>query len=210
MELMSARDRPGRSDPDDWFADLDEAAPASRTRATLPTPEHQLQLHEPGDTHEWRNAETGPGETPASASGFTITLGALLAIAAVALAVVVLVVLALSGVFSGSSRHPATATTTAQLTRPTTTTTSPSTAPATSPAQSTRPRDSPTDRHAATRRPGSPGQAAATGAQTTRLPEQPGRRHLRHLNPERTHGAPTSVARTRRRHPRPSNPARPR
>ncbi len=130
---MAARDRHGRHDPDDWFAGLDDAAPARRRSAAAPpspVPARQRRAPE----------ERPPLDATAQArtsDGLTFTLGSLLAAAAVAVAVIVVAVLALTGVFSQRAEHPVTAATTPK-TLPTNQSPTTSATTTTTPAPSTR------------------------------------------------------------------------
>lgn len=118
---MPPRDRSGHPDPDDWFAERNDAPPASGARARLPRKRERQQFTGSDERYrrDFQLAE------PAADPGLTLTLGTLLAIAAVGLAAIVMLVLVLSGVFSGGSKHSAT--TTKATTTPATTAT-PSTA----------------------------------------------------------------------------------
>jgi hypothetical protein len=123
---MAGRDPPRVADPDDWFADPDPATAANDDNFTAVKTPPATRLEELDAPDDWLDGQRTTSRAEVAGAGFTVKLGTLLAVSAFAVVLIVLAGLALGGVFSASSKHPATTPTTPSTQ---TTTQAPSTTP---------------------------------------------------------------------------------
>jgi hypothetical protein len=145
---MPDRDPPRLSELDDWFAGLDNEAPATSNRAAG-AETRDATSEASGAPDDWVYDEPPPPRVePAPSEGFTVRLGTLLAVGGVVLVLLVVAGLAVGGVFSGGGKkggnNPTTtppATTTQTQSTPATTTTPPPPAAVAAPATTLKPGD---------------------------------------------------------------------
>jgi Putative peptidoglycan binding domain len=129
---MPGPEPPRRSDFDDWFVGLGDETPPSTGRA--PALETGVSgSDEPAALDDWVHAEPASTLVEERDEGRTVTLGALLVVAAIVVVLILVAGLAVGGVFSGGGKNPAKDATTAL-----TTTQTQSTTP-TTPARPARP-----------------------------------------------------------------------
>ena len=137
---MPDSEAPRDTEADDWFDDLDDEPPVRPGGSTVvETPDGEASATD----DEWLHGERSSRESDGPSEGLTVSLGTLLAGAAILLVLILVAGLAIGGAFSGGKKKAATTAPTTTAETPTTTATTPvTTASAPAPATTLKPGDS--------------------------------------------------------------------
>ena len=138
---MPDSEAPRDTEADDWFVDLGDEPPVRAGGSTVVVPPDGEARA--ADDDDWLHGERSSRASDGPSEGLTVSLGTLLAGAAVLLVLILVVGLAIGGAFSGGKNKAATTAPTTTAQTPTTTSTTPATTAAVpAPATTLKPGDS--------------------------------------------------------------------